>query len=107
MDSSDLDIVVAGTSDAILMVEAGAKEVSEELVIQSIQKGHEAIKECVSLQSQLVEVAGKEKQTVPEQESHPELEEKITSFLGIKLKKIFNQVISKKLNHSYLSYKNE
>jgi polyribonucleotide nucleotidyltransferase len=53
MDSSDLDLVVAGTEDAILMVEAGAKGVTEELVLQALDRAHEAIRELCRLQNDL------------------------------------------------------
>jgi polyribonucleotide nucleotidyltransferase len=53
MDRSDLDLVVAGTEDAILMVEAGAKGVSEDLVLQALDRAHEAIRELCRLQNEL------------------------------------------------------
>ncbi|MHB0970349.1 MAG: polyribonucleotide nucleotidyltransferase [Thermoanaerobaculia bacterium] len=60
-DLSDLDLVVAGTQDAIVMVEAGAREVSETLVLDALERAHEEIRRIVKLQTQLREAAGKPK----------------------------------------------
>ena len=49
LEKSDLDLTVAGTKEAINMVEAGAKEVSEELMLEALMFGHEAIKELVAV----------------------------------------------------------
>jgi polyribonucleotide nucleotidyltransferase len=62
---SDLDLVVAGTKDAITMVEARSKEVSEETIINAIEKAHEVIKDIVKLQERLIELAGKTKGEFP------------------------------------------
>ena len=58
---SDLNLVVAGTKDAIMMVEAGADEVSEEVMLDAIMYGHEVIKEIVAWQEQMMAEVGKEK----------------------------------------------
>ena len=59
--SSALDLSLAGTKDAVVMVEAGAKELPEEVMVEAIRQGHEAIKELVALQEELVARAGKPK----------------------------------------------
>ena len=51
--NSTLSLVVAGTKDAVLMVEAGAHEVTEDILVQAIAKGHEAIKEIVAFQEEI------------------------------------------------------
>ncbi len=61
---SDLDLTVAGTNSAINMVEAGSKEVSEELMLEAILFAHEAIKELVAFQEEIIADVGKEKMTV-------------------------------------------
>ncbi|MCL2184985.1 MAG: polyribonucleotide nucleotidyltransferase [Treponema sp.] len=61
IEKSTMEIVVAGTKDGITMVEGGAKEVSEELMIQALDKAHAMIKEFCALQDKLREIAGKEK----------------------------------------------
>ncbi|MDO9576733.1 MAG: polyribonucleotide nucleotidyltransferase [Candidatus Cloacimonadales bacterium] len=61
---SDLDLDVAGTKSAVVMIEAGANEVSEELIMNSIYTGHEVIKELVAFQEEFVKEAGKAKMEV-------------------------------------------
>jgi len=61
MEQSDLDIVVAGTKDAIMMIEAGADEVSENDILSAVEVAHEKIKEAIKLQEKLVSQAGKPK----------------------------------------------
>lgn len=55
---SDLDLVVAGTKDAIMMVEAGASQVPEATVLDAIEKAHEELKVAVALQEELVKKVG-------------------------------------------------
>ncbi|MBE6152257.1 MAG: polyribonucleotide nucleotidyltransferase [Firmicutes bacterium] len=59
LEISDLDLTVAGTKDAINMVEAGAKEVSEDLMLEALMFGHEAIKELVAFQEEIIAEIGK------------------------------------------------
>ena len=61
IEKSDMEIVVAGTKDGITMVEGGAKEVSEELMLQALDKAHSLIIELCNLQEKLRELAGKPK----------------------------------------------
>jgi len=63
MEQSKLDLRMAGTKDAILMVEAGAKEVHEEVVLQALQVGHDAMQPLIALQEQMREEIGKPKNT--------------------------------------------
>ncbi len=58
IEKSELEIVVAGTEDSILMVEGEAKEVSEEVMLNAIKFGHEEIKNIVALQNELVKEIG-------------------------------------------------
>lgn len=62
---STLNLAVAGTKDAILMIEAGAKEVSEETMLDAIFFGHEEIKKLVEFQEKIVAAVGKPKMEVP------------------------------------------
>ncbi len=61
IETSDMEIVVAGTKDGITMVEGGANEVSEEVMLEALDKAHESIKELCVLQEKLRELCGKEK----------------------------------------------
>jgi polyribonucleotide nucleotidyltransferase len=61
MEESVLDLRMAGTEDAILMVEAGAKEVHEEVLLQALRLGHESMQPIIALQKQMQADVGKEK----------------------------------------------
>ena len=62
---SDMHVYLAGTKDAIMMVEAGANEVSETAMLDAIMFGHEYIKKLVEFQEKIVAEIGKEKVEVP------------------------------------------
>ena len=64
LESSDLDLVVAGSEDAILMVEAGANEISEAEILDALDIAHSAIKKICALQRELAEKVGKEKTSI-------------------------------------------
>ena len=64
LEKSDINLFVAGTKDAINMVEAGAKEVSEEDMLAAIMFGHEEIKRLIDFQLEIQKVVGKEKYQV-------------------------------------------
>ncbi len=70
---SDIDLAVAGTKDAVNMVEAGAKEVSEEDMLGAILFGHEHIKMLCAFQESIVEAVGKEKRDIALYEVDAEL----------------------------------
>ncbi|MCR4291508.1 MAG: polyribonucleotide nucleotidyltransferase, partial [Candidatus Kuenenia sp.] len=74
---SSMDIVVSGTDDAVMMVEASAKEIPEEQIVDAIMFGHAAIKEIITLQHELIEKCGKEKQIVAPSRMNKELMEEI------------------------------
>ncbi len=74
MEESVLDLVVAGTEEAIVMVEAGAKEVSEEQILEALELAHSAIREIVEKIKELGSLVGKEKRPVPTPEADPEVE---------------------------------
>lgn len=77
--ASDLNLVVAGTADAIMMVEGGANELTEDVMLQALEFGHGQIKKIVSLQQELVAKAGKPKRPVKTVEIDPELEKEVAS----------------------------
>jgi len=76
---SDLAILVAGTEEGITMVEGGASEVPEELMVRAISTAHETIKEICRIQHQLAELAGKTKLPLKDEEEGltPELKNEI------------------------------
>jgi polyribonucleotide nucleotidyltransferase len=63
-EKSKLDLVVSGTKDAVMMIEAGAKEVTEAQVLEAILLAHEEIKNIVSFIEEIVAEVGKEKQEI-------------------------------------------
>lgn len=63
LEEGELDLVVAGTADAIMMVEAGAREVSEQAVTQALAYAHKAIAPAIELQKELVTKIGVKPQT--------------------------------------------
>lgn len=64
MEESDIDLTVAGTAQALNMVEAGAKEVSEEDMLAALMFGHEQIKKLCAFQEEIVVACGKEKREI-------------------------------------------
>jgi polyribonucleotide nucleotidyltransferase len=61
-DNSDLDLRIAGTRDAILMVECGAKEISEDVMVDALNFGHQSIQPLIDVQEQMAREIGKPKQ---------------------------------------------
>lgn len=70
-----LDMVIAGTKDAISMVEAGAKEVSEDIILEAMNRGHEIIRTIIGKIEELARIAGKSKQKISVYEPDKVLEE--------------------------------
>jgi len=91
MEDSLLDLIVASNKESIVMVEAGAKEVSEEILIEAIKLGHEANQEIIKVQEELQRSYGRAKVQVEHKELAPELSSQITSILGEKLSKILEE----------------
>ncbi|MFP4959008.1 polyribonucleotide nucleotidyltransferase [Bacillus subtilis] len=77
LEKSDINLVVAGTKDAINMVEAGADEVPEEIMLEAIMFGHKEIKRLIAFQEEIVAVVGKEKSEIKLFEIDEELNEKV------------------------------
>jgi polyribonucleotide nucleotidyltransferase len=76
-EKSDIHLTVAGTKDAINMVEAGADEVSEEVMLEAIMFGHEEIKRLIEFQEKIMAEAGKEKREVILYELDKDLEAEV------------------------------
>jgi polyribonucleotide nucleotidyltransferase len=80
MEQSELDIVVAGTKDAVMMVEAGADEVGEETILSAIELAHARIKEIIKLQEELAKLAGQPKMSVKLYEPDKDIEKYVKDF---------------------------
>ncbi|GGE25105.1 polyribonucleotide nucleotidyltransferase [Marinithermofilum abyssi] len=76
-EKSDMHLVVAGTKDAINMVEAGADEIPEEVMLEAILFGHEEIKRLVAFQEEIVKQVGKEKMEPQLHQVDPTLEQRV------------------------------
>lgn len=84
-DVSDLNLTVAGSEDAVMMVEAGANELPEEVILDAILFGHEEIKKIVDFQKDIVKVCGKVKKEMKLFEAPAELAEEVKTVAGEKL----------------------
>ena len=78
MENSDIDLTVAGTKEAINMVESSAKEVDEDSMLEALMFGHEAIKELIEFQEKIVAEIGEEKMDYECLEITDELKEEVT-----------------------------
>ena len=84
-NSSDLDLIVAGTEDAILMVEAGANEIPEAEILDALDIAHAEIKKLCALQRELAEKVGKEKKVFETIQVDPAVLEAIRASHGSEL----------------------
>jgi polyribonucleotide nucleotidyltransferase len=78
-ENSNIDLIVAGTKHAINMVEAGAEEVPEEIMLEAIMFGHEEIKKLIEFQEKVASEVGKEKMEIKLHQPDPELDSEIRS----------------------------
>ena len=77
---SDIDLTVAGTKEAINMVEAGAREVSEEDMLEALMFGHEAIKELIAFEEEIIAEIGQPKMEYEKLEISDELRKDVCEF---------------------------
>lgn len=84
-EKSDIDLTVAGTKKAINMVESGAKEASEEDMLEALMFGHDAIKELCEFQEKIIAEIGQEKMEYEVLEITDELKAKVEGLLRDKL----------------------
>lgn len=87
LENSDIDLVVAGTKNAINMVEAGAKEVSEEDMLEAMLFGHEFIKKLCEFQEEIIAAVGKEKREITLYKVKEELENEVKAAYESDLRK--------------------
>jgi polyribonucleotide nucleotidyltransferase len=90
LSQSALDMVVAGTNDAIMMVEGQADEVPEDLLVSAIERAHVEIRRIVDLQLDLQRQAGKEKWPYEPPQPNQELTAHVREFLGDRLRSTIN-----------------
>jgi len=82
---SDLNLTVAGSHDAVMMVEAGANELPEEVILESILFGHQEIRRIVEFQNEIAKACGKEKREVKLFQVPEDLDRAIRSYAAEKL----------------------
>ena len=82
MEQSDLHLVVAGTADAVMMVEAGANELPEQTMLQALELAHNEIKKIVRKIDELAKKVGRVKRTVAEESIDPALQAEIKSLVA-------------------------
>jgi polyribonucleotide nucleotidyltransferase len=85
MGDSQLDLIVAGSADAILMVEAGAREVDEETLVKALEMAHEEIKRVCATISEFAKHVGKEKKVIEKPAADEELKSTVESLAAAKI----------------------
>lgn len=86
-EKSDIDLTVAGTMDAINMVEAGAREASEDDMLEALMFGHEAIKKLIAFEEEVIKAIGVEKMEYEKLEITDELRSEVDSIVRDRLDK--------------------
>ena len=90
LEESRMNLVVAGTAEGVTMVEAGANEVSEEVMIEAVAFGHDAVKQIVGLEQQLYEIIQPEKMQFEGPAKDAEIEKKVESAIREELEDALN-----------------
>jgi polyribonucleotide nucleotidyltransferase len=95
MDKSDLDLRMAGTRDAILMVEAGSDEIPEDVMVAALEYGHKSLQPLIDLQIQMRLEIGKPKHEVTFAQPDQTLQEKVFSRISTPMKELLDQSLKK------------
>ncbi len=99
VETSDMEMVVAGSDTSICMVEGGAYEVSEQTVVEGIMKAHEAIKKIVAIQNEIIAQANPEKAEFPPAPVDEDLAKKVEDLVLEKLKSDLHIPMLKKAHY--------
>ncbi|MBE0697164.1 MAG: polyribonucleotide nucleotidyltransferase, partial [Anaerolineaceae bacterium] len=95
VEESELDLRIAGTRDAILMVECGAEEIPEDVMIEALMFGHQSIQPMIDVQEQMAAEIGKAKREVILFPIEPELEKQVYNRAAGELESILDQALQK------------
>lgn len=95
IEKSDLELVVAGTKDSIMMVEGEAKELSEDVMLDALKFAHQEIKKIISVQEELVAEVGKPKLEIKPKEISEDLFNDVKSLAYEKIARLVSTVLSK------------
>ncbi|MCJ7604441.1 MAG: polyribonucleotide nucleotidyltransferase [Dehalococcoidales bacterium] len=90
-DESALDLIVVSTRDKIIMVEAGAKEVEEEIILKAVKYAHEVNQDIIRVQDQLRELVGKPKLPVPAEKPDLKLTNEVDKIVGSRVAELLLQ----------------
>ena len=90
-EESQLDLIVVSTRDKVIMVEAGAKEISEDIVLKAVAFAHEANQDIIKLQEELQRVAGKPKLPAPEEKVNTEALAALSKIVDEKLEQVLRE----------------
>jgi polyribonucleotide nucleotidyltransferase len=101
LEESDINLVVAGTENNLVMVEGGCQEVSEEDLLSALDFGHKEIKKIIELQKKIIRDWGKEKPKVEPEPADPMLLEEVSKSALMKIKKA-NRTVDKSERQSIL-----
>jgi polyribonucleotide nucleotidyltransferase len=107
MENSLLDIIVASTGKNIVMVEAGAREISEEIMLQALKMGHDANQEIIELQEEIQRNHGKTKVEIKSKELVPELLSQVASILDDRVDKILEEPSKTQKDNALTALKEE
>jgi polyribonucleotide nucleotidyltransferase len=107
MEESDIDLIVASSEEAIVMVEGGSLEVSEQEMIEAIMFGHEAVQPVLKIQRELAEKVGKPKFEVEEESIDNEMVQKLQDEFGAKIDESFRIVSKQERSAAIATVKDE
>ncbi len=114
LNNGDLDLVVAGTKEAIMMVEAGANEVTEDQVAESLEFAHKAIQPAIALQQELIKKVGVTPQEyellMPDEDVQKRVDTWVAGKLGTGLRSPYperNDLVKKVREDMYAHFENE
>ncbi|KKQ73969.1 MAG: Polyribonucleotide nucleotidyltransferase [Berkelbacteria bacterium GW2011_GWB1_38_5] len=103
MANSTIDLVVAGTKEKVIMLEAGAKEIDEKTMVEAIKFGHEALKPAIEVQKELI---SETKHTVADVEE-PEIIKEVKTYLGKKLDAVLHEIDKQKREEQISAFEAE
>jgi polyribonucleotide nucleotidyltransferase len=107
LEESQLDLVVASTRDSIVMIEAGANEAPEDIVLKGIEFGHQANQPIIRIQEQLQKAAGQPKLEAPVSEVKPEVLAAVSPLADEKLARALGQPEKSQREHELAELKKE
>ncbi|MCL4507152.1 MAG: polyribonucleotide nucleotidyltransferase, partial [Chloroflexi bacterium] len=102
MEYSDLDLRIAGTRDAIVMVECGSNEVDEETMVKALRLGHESIQDYIALQERMRAEIGKTKSDYKKFGTNKEFNQQVRDRLGTRVQNVIDTTLDKTERSTFL-----